>query len=205
MQLKPNDNDVLIIIDVQNDFCPDGALGVPLGDQVVPFINQISPQFSHIVLTQDWHPAAHSSFASSHIDAEPFSVIDMPYGPQTLWPEHCIQGSQGAQFHSDLDYTRAELIIRKGYRKEVDSYSAFFENDQKTPTGLSGYLNERGLTRIFCVGLATDYCVRFSAEDARKLNLDTVVLLPGCRGIDMDGSVKAALASMQAAGVSLTE
>jgi len=205
MQLTLTDTDVLIVIDVQNDFCPDGALAVPNGDEVVPLINEISSQFSHVVLTQDWHPAGHSSFASSHQNAEPFSTINMPYGEQTLWPDHCIQGSTGADFHVDLDYTQAELIIRKGYRHAIDSYSAFFENDHKTPTGLGGYLRERALKRIFCVGLATDFCVRFSAEDARKLDFETVVLLPACRGIDMDGSIKHALRSMQSNGVSISE
>lgn len=205
MQLSLSEKDVLLIIDVQNDFCPEGALAVPNGDQVVPFINSISTQFEHIIITQDWHPSGHSSFASSHTNAEPFSVVDMPYGPQTLWPNHCVQGSAGANFHPELDTTRAEMTIRKGYRSEVDSYSAFFENDHKTPTGLGGYLAERGLTHVYCVGLATDYCVRFSAEDARKLDLQTSVLLPGCRGIDMNDSVNGAIRSMQNAGVNLIE
>ena len=205
MQLDINDNDVLLVIDVQNDFCPEGALAVPDGDAVVSYINSISNLFKHIVLTQDWHPAGHSSFASSHTQAEPFSTIDMPYGTQTLWPDHCVQGSEGAQFHPDLDYTRAELIIRKGYNSAIDSYSAFFENDQSTPTGLGGYLQERGIKRVFCVGLATDFCVRFSAEDARKHQLDTTVLMPGCRGINMENSVAAALQALQSAGVHIID
>lgn len=205
MQLDTNNSDVLLIIDVQNDFCPSGALAVPDGGDVVPFINSISDQFQHIVLTQDWHPAGHSSFASSHADAPPYSTVEMSYGPQTLWPEHCVQGSIGAEFHADLNYTRAELIIRKGYREAIDSYSAFFENDQTTPTGLGGYLQERGIKRVFCAGLATDFCVRFSAEDARKQHLDTTVLLPGCRGINMDNSLEIGLSALRSAGVRLID
>lgn len=205
MQLDTNNNDVLLVIDVQNDFCPKGALAVPDGGDVVPFINSISDQFQHIVLTQDWHPAGHSSFASSHADATPYSTTEMPYGTQTLWPDHCVQGSIGAEFHTDLNHTRAELIIRKGYRKSIDSYSAFFENDQTTPTGLAGYLQERAIKRVFCVGLATDFCVRFSAEDARKQQFETLVLLSGCRGINMDNSVEAALTSLLSAGVTLLD
>lgn len=205
METNPTDADVLLIIDVQNDFCSKGALAVPDGESVVPVINELSEKFQHVVLTQDWHPAGHSSFASSHSGSDPFSTIDMPYGPQTLWPDHCVQGTKGAEFHPGLDTTKSELIIRKGYRPTIDSYSAFFENDQVTPTGLGGYLSERGIKRVFCVGLATDFCVRFSAEDARKHNLETIVLLAGCRGIDMDGSVKAATKAMTDCGVKLYE
>jgi len=203
MAIKPTEKDVLLVIDVQNDFCADGALAVPDGDAVVPAINELGAGFKHVVFTQDWHPSGHSSFASSHAGAEPFSQIDMPYGPQTLWPDHCVQGSNGAEFHPALHVNAGEMIIRKGFRTAIDSYSAFFENDQTTPTGLGGYLRERGLENVYCTGLATDFCVRFSAEDARKLGLNTIVLLPACRGIDMDGSVDAALESLKTAGVTL--
>lgn len=203
--MKPGKNDVLLVIDVQNDFCPGGALAVPDGDSVVPDINRMAGDFRHCVLTQDWHLAGHSSFASSHPGKMPFSTVTMPYGEQTLWPDHCIQGTEGAEFHPGLVLPRAEMIIRKGYTPEIDSYSAFFENDRKTPTGLAGYLSERGLTRVFCVGLATDFCVRFSAEDARKLGLETVVVLGACRGIDLGGSVAAGIEAMKAAGATLVE
>lgn len=198
---KINDTDLLLVIDVQNDFCPGGALAVPDGDSIVPLINEHMGKFKNIVLTQDWHPAGHSSFASSHDGAEPFSMTTMPYGEQTLWPDHCVQSSDGALFHSDLKTDSADLIIRKGFRPQIDSYSAFFENDQTTPTGLTGYLNERGIKRVFCCGLATDFCVRFSAEDARKQGFDTVVIENACRAIDMEGSLAAATDSMQSAGV----
>ena len=203
--MKPGKGDVLLVIDVQNDFCPGGGLAVPDGDSVVPDINRLAVDFDHCVLTQDWHPAGHSSFASSHAGKAPFSTIAMPYGEQTLWPDHCIQGSQGAQFHPGLALPRAELIIRKGYNAAIDSYSAFFENDRKTPTGLAGYLTERGLARIFCVGLATDFCVRFSAQDARRLGFETVVVLGACRGIDLGGSIAAGIEAMRAAGAILVE
>lgn len=203
MKLELSEYDVLLVIDVQNDFCAGGALEVPDGDAVVPVINDLINQFHHVVYTQDWHPAGHSSFASSHEDAAPFSMIDMPYGQQTLWPDHCVQGSTGAQFHPELNVQSGQLIIRKGFRHSIDSYSAFFENDHSTPTGLGGYLSERGVKRVFCTGLATDFCVRFSAEDAQKHALETVVLLPACRGIDMDGSLDTATTSMNAAGIEL--
>lgn len=203
MKIETTDTDVLLVIDVQNDFCPGGALEVSDGNAVVPSINSISDQFAHIVLTQDWHPSDHSSFASNHPDATPFSMTEMPYGSQTLWPDHCIQGSAGAEFHADLIYQRAELIIRKGFRSAIDSYSAFYENDQTTPTGLGGYLKERKINRVFCVGLATDFCVRFSAEDARKSGFETTVLLDGCRAIDMDGSLATAMANMKEMGINL--
>jgi nicotinamidase/pyrazinamidase len=201
MQMRPGDDDVLLIIDVQNDFCPGGALAVADGDAVVPVVNRLAEKFDHVVLTQDWHPSGHSSFATSHPGAAPFASIAMPYGPQTLWPDHCVQGSAGAAFHPRLETTRAELVIRKGFRPEIDSYSAFYENDRKTPTGLAGYLRERGLRRVFLAGLATDYCVHYSAVDARRLGFDTVLVEAGCRAIDLAGSLAAAWAAMTEAGV----
>jgi nicotinamidase/pyrazinamidase len=199
MDIRPSD--LLLVIDVQNDFCPGGALAVADGDAVVPVINRLAERFAHVVLTQDWHPAGHSSFATSHPGAAPFQAITMDYGPQTLWPDHCVQGTEGAAFHPQLATERAELVVRKGFRREIDSYSAFFENDRRTPTGLAGYLHERGLKRIFLVGLATDYCVHYSAVDARRLGFDTVVIEAGCRAIDLAGSLASAWASMQEAGV----
>ncbi|MCA1398750.1 bifunctional nicotinamidase/pyrazinamidase [Bradyrhizobium sp. BRP56] len=203
MKIAPDD--LLLLIDVQNDFCPGGALAVADGDAVVSVVNRLAGRFDHVVLTQDWHPAGHSSFATSHPGAAPFSAIAMPYGPQTLWPDHCIQGSAGAAFHPDLATERAELVIRKGFRSAIDSYSAFFENDRKTPTGLAGYLRERGLRRIVMAGLATDYCVQYSALDARRLGFGTTVVLAGCRAIDLGGSLAVATAAMRAAGVELVE
>ncbi len=201
MQIRLSHDDVLLIIDVQNDFCPGGALAVADGDAVVPVINRLSERFDHVVLTQDWHPSGHSSFATSHPGSAPFESINMPYGQQTLWPDHCIQGSAGAAFHPRLETTRAELVIRKGFRPEIDSYSAFYENDRRTPTGLAGYLRERGLQRIFMAGLATDYCVHYSAVDARRLGFDTVLVEAGCRAIDLAGSLDAAWAAITGAGV----
>ncbi|OCC00389.1 nicotinamidase [Labrys sp. WJW] len=203
--MKTGPNDALLVIDVQNDFCPGGALAVPDGDSVVPGINRMADDFAHCVLTQDWHPPGHSSFASSHPGKAPFTTVSMPYGEQTLWPDHCIQGSQGAEFHPGLALPGAEMIIRKGYNPAIDSYSAFFENDRRTPTGLAGYLRERGIGRLFCVGLATDFCVRFSAEDARRLGFETIVVLDACRGIDLGGSVAAGIAAMKAAGATLVD
>jgi nicotinamidase/pyrazinamidase len=200
MQIRPRD-DLLLIIDVQNDFCPGGALAVADGDATVPVINRLSQRFGHVAVTQDWHPSGHSSFATSHPGSSPFETIDMPYGPQTLWPDHCVQGTPGAALHPLLSTERAELVIRKGFRPEIDSYSAFFENDRRTPTGLAGYLRERGLKKIFLVGLATDYCVHYSAVDARRLGFDTIVIEAGCRAIDLNGSLAAAWTSMQEAGV----
>jgi nicotinamidase/pyrazinamidase len=194
----------LIVIDVQNDFCPGGALAVDGGDQIVPGINALMTEFDAVVLTQDWHPAGHSSFASSHAGKFPMDLIEMPYGPQVLWPDHCIQGSHGAAFHPDLITDRADLIIRKGYNPAIDSYSAFFENDQTTPTGLEGYLHTRGITDLTMVGLATDFCVNFSAVDAAKLGFKVTVRTDLCRGIDLNGSLQAALDGMAAAGVSLS-
>jgi nicotinamidase/pyrazinamidase len=201
MLIQPGNDDVLLIIDVQNDFCPGGALGVGDGDAVVPVINRLAERFDHMVLTQDWHPLGHSSFATSHPGASPFDSIVMPYGQQTLWPDHCVQGTAGAAFHPQLAIDRAELIIRKGFRRQIDSYSAFFENDRRTPTGLAGYLRDRGLRRVFLAGLATDYCVHYSAVDARRLGFDTVLVEAGCRAIDLSGSLAAAWAGMAAAGV----
>lgn len=193
----------LIVIDVQNDFCPGGALAVPEGDLIVPGINALIDAHVTVILTQDWHPAGHSSFASSHADKAPMELVDMPYGPQVLWPDHCVQGSNGAAFHKDLNTTRADLIIRKGYNPAIDSYSAFFENDQTTPTGLEGYLRTRGITDLVMVGLATDFCVNFSAVDAAKLGFAVTVRQDLCRAIDFDGSLATAQAGMTAAGVTL--
>ncbi len=192
----------LIVIDVQNDFCPGGALAVPGGDEIVAGVNAMMPDFDAVILTQDWHPAGHSSFASSHDGKVPYDLVDMAYGPQVLWPDHCIQGTTGAAFHADLR-TDADLIIRKGFRRDIDSYSAFFENDHKTPTGLEGYLRTRGISRLTMVGLATDFCVHYSAVDAAKLGFEVTVRLDACRAIDLDGSLDAALAAMKSAGVTL--
>ncbi|MEO9169091.1 MAG: bifunctional nicotinamidase/pyrazinamidase [Aestuariivirga sp.] len=194
---------LLLVIDVQNDFCPGGLLGVKGGDEIIPLINKLAQEHEHVVLTQDWHPAGHSSFASQHKGAAPFTQIEMSYGPQTLWPDHCIIGSQGAEFHKVLDIPNAELIIRKGFRREVDSYSAFFENDHETPTGLGGYLKERGFKHITCVGLAFDYCVRYSAEDAKALGFDVEVIETATRAIDLGGTVAATRKSFIQRGVVL--
>ncbi len=199
MQIQAGD--LLLVIDVQNDFCPGGALAVGEGDAVVPVINRLAERFDHVVLTQDWHPSGHSSFASSHPGSSPFESITMPYGPQTLWPDHCVQGTPGAGFHPKLLTDRAGLVIRKGFRRAIDSYSAFYENDRRTPTGLAGYLRERGLRRIFLAGLATDYCVYYSALDARREGFDAVVIEAGCRAIDLAGSLAAAWTGMTEAGV----
>ena len=193
----------LLVIDVQNDFCSGGALAVPDGEAVVPLVNDMLDDFPVRVFTQDWHPPRHSSFASEHPGRAPLEVIEMPYGPQVLWPDHCIQGTEGAAFHPDLRTDPADLIVRKGFRREVDSYSAFFENDHVTTTGLEGYLRTRGVTKVVCVGLATDFCVNFSALDAAKLGFETVVETAACRGIDANGSLATATAGMQAAGVTL--
>lgn len=195
--------EALIVIDVQNDFCPGGSLAVAGGDEIVPLVNQLSAGFEHVVLTQDWHPQHHSSFASSHPGRQAFETIDMPYGPQTLWPDHCVQGSGGAAFHPDLNRLRAELIVRKGFRTAIDSYSAFYENDHATPTGLAGYLRERGIGSITLVGLATDYCVAYSALDAARLGFEVVVRMDACRAIDLGGSLAVMTAKMKEAGVVL--
>ena len=194
-----------VIIDVQNDFCPEGALAVADGDAVVAPINAMMADFDHVILTQDWHPNDHSSFASQHDGLDPFSTTTMDYGEQTLWPDHCIQGLIGAEFHPELNLDRAELIIRKGYRRMIDSYSAFFENDKTTPTGLGGALKERGITHLTMAGLATDFCVAFSALDAAKLGFEVTVHLPACRAIDLGGSLDAALQNMADAGVTLID
>jgi nicotinamidase/pyrazinamidase len=196
-------NDVLVVIDVQNDFCPGGALAVTRGDEVVPIINRLSAQFGSAVLTQDWHPSGHRSFASSHPGQAAYATVEVDYGAQTLWPDHCVQGSRGADFHAGLDVACAQLVIRKGFRPSIDSYSAFFENDRKTPTGLAGYLRERGFRRVVLTGLATDYCVAYSAIDAAQLGFAPVVMLEACRAIDLGGSLAAALDAMQKAGVML--
>ena len=190
----------LLVIDVQNDFCPGGALAVAGGDEIVTGINATMADFSAVVLTQDWHPAGHSSFASTH-GVAPMSMTQMPYGPQVLWPDHCIQGTSGAAFHADLLVDRADLIIRKGYNPAIDSYSAFFENDRITPTGLEGYLRTRGIKTLTLVGLATDFCVNYSAVDAAKLGFDVTVNMGLCRAIDFDGSLDAAKSGMSDAGV----
>ena len=196
-------NDVLIVTDVQNDFCPGGALAVPRGDEVIAPILCIAPRFRHIVLTQDWHPAHHTSFAASHPGKKPYESIELAYGAQTLWPRHCVQGSPGAEFHPALHLPQAELILRKGFRPQVDSYSAFFENDRTTPTGLAGYLHERGLPRVFLAGLAYDYCVGYSAIDARRLAFPAVVLRDACRAIDLEGSVAVMETQFAEAGVAV--
>lgn len=190
----------LIVIDVQNDFCPGGALAVPDGDKIVPAINAMMADYDAVILTQDWHPFGHSSFASSHAAKAPYDMIDMPYGPQILWPDHCVQGSDGAEFHPDLR-TDGDLILRKGFRPGIDSYSAFFENDQETPTGLEGYLKTRKISELTLVGLATDFCVHFSAVDAARLGFSVTVDLSACRAIDLDGSLDGAMAAMKSAGV----
>ncbi len=196
-------SDALIVVDLQNDFCPGGALAVAGGDEIVPLVNDMIRHAEHVLLTQDWHPAGHSSFASSHADRQAFESIDMPYGAQTLWPDHCIQGSKGAAFHTGLAWTKAELVVRKGFRPGIDSYSAFFENDRLTPTGLAGYLRERGIGEITLVGLATDFCVAYSALDAVSHGFVTNVRLDACRAIDLNGSLELMIGKMRDAGVTL--
>ena len=193
-------NNAILVIDVQNDFCPGGALAVAEGDEIVAPINALLPEFPVRVLTQDWHPADHLSFASQH-NAEPMTTTEMPYGTQVLWPDHCIIGSDGAAFHPKLDTKYADLVIRKGFRREIDSYSAFFENDRSTPTGLDGYLRSREVDSVTLVGLATDFCVNYSAVDAAKLGFNVTVVESLCRAIDFDGSLAAAKAAMTEAGV----
>jgi nicotinamidase/pyrazinamidase len=198
-------HDALIVIDVQNDFCPGGTLAVADGDAVIEPIHRLAVKFDHILLTQDWHPAGHSSFASAHAGKVPFEQIEMSYGAQTLWPDHCVQGSWGAEFHPALQLTMAELILRKGFRREVDSYSAFFENDRMTATGLGGYLRGRGLTRLFLAGLAFDFCVGYSALDAQRLGFEAIVLRDACRPIDLNGSLQNIETDFARAGVLLME
>ena len=192
MAEKITDSDVLLAVDVQNDFCPGGSLAVPGGDEIVRLVNRLAGRLQHMILTQDWHPPAHSSFASANPGRQPFEVVTFPYGPQVLWPDHCVQETRGAAFHDGLHIPHAELIIRKGYRRAIDSYSAFFENDRTTPTGLAGYLRERGLSRIFLAGLALDFCVRYSAEDGHRCGFDIVVVEEAPRGIVLNAWVDAA-------------
>jgi nicotinamidase/pyrazinamidase len=203
MNSGAGEREVLIVVDVQRDFCPGGALAVPGGDEIVPAVNALAQRFDHVILTQDWHPPGHASFASAHRGKAPFDTIELDYGPQTLWPDHCVQGTKGAGFHPGLAIPRVELIVRKGYHPAIDSYSAFRENDRKTPTGLAGYLRERGFERISICGLATDYCVFYSATDARAAGFDTTVVLEASRGIDLDGSLGRAISTMREAGVAL--
>ena len=199
MQLTPTD--CLLIIDVQNDFLPGGALAVPDGDQVIPVVNRLAQAFGRVVLTQDWHPSEHVSFAANHPGAQPFGTIELPYGQQVLWPVHCVQHSAGAALADGLDVPHAQLTVRKGYHPHIDSYSAFFEADRKTPTGLLGYLRELGITRVFCVGLATDFCVAWSALDARAAGLEVAVIEDACRAIDLNGSLAQAWQHMADAGI----
>ena len=203
--MRIGSEDVLIVVDLQNDFCPGGALEVREGDAVIEPIHRVAVQFEHIVLTQDWHPANHTSFATMHPGKIPYDTIELGYGAQTLWPVHCVQGSCGAEFHPALSLPRAELIVRKGFDAAIDSYSAFFENDRSTPTGLAGYLRERGLRRCFLVGLAYDYCVGYSALDARRLGFEAVVVRDACRAIDLNGSAAAIEAEFVATEVALIE
>jgi nicotinamidase/pyrazinamidase len=191
----------LIVVDVQNDFCPGGALAVPKGDEVVPVVNRLAARFENVVLTQDWHPRGHASFASSHPGRKPFETIDLPYGKQVLWPDHCVQGTRGAAFHDKLETARAQLVIRKGFHREIDSYSGFLEADRETTTGLAGFLKEKGFQELFVCGLATDFCVAWTALDARATGFEVTVLEDACRAIDLEGSLERAWADMAAAGV----
>jgi len=191
----------LVVVDVQNDFIPGGALAVARGGEVVPVINRLAARFDNVVLTQDWHPRGHASFASSHAGRKPFETIELPYGTQVLWPDHCVQGTPGAALHADLDVTKAQLVIRKGHHRAIDSYSAFLEADRKTSTGLAGYLKERGFTKLHVCGLATDFCVAWTALDARAAGFDTTVIEEACRAIDLDGSLARAWSDMASAGV----
>ena len=199
--IRPGPHDVLLVVDVQNSFLPGGSLAVKDGEQVIPVINRIAPAFSNAILTQDWHTPEHSSFASSHPGKRPFDTVALSYGTQVLWPDHCVQGTPGAELARDLDVPHAQLVVRKGYRRDVDSYSAFYEADGTTPTGLTGYLRDRGLTRVFVCGLATDFCVLWSALDARKAGFAASVIEDASRGIDTDGSLARAWRQMQDAGI----
>ncbi|PCM49440.1 nicotinamidase/pyrazinamidase [Pseudomonas fluorescens] len=203
MQISPRT--ALLVIDVQNDFIPGGQLAVPEGDQIVPLINRLGGLFKQVVIAQDWHPSGHASFASSHPGHQPYEVIQLPYGEQVLWPEHCVQGTAGAEFHPELNLPHAQLIIRKGCNPDIDSYSAFLEADRRTTTGLAGYLKERGIDTVYMVGLALDFCVMFSALDARAAGFNAFVVLDACRAIDRDGSLAAAIERMQTAGVGLIQ
>jgi len=200
-KISPDERSVLIVVDVQNCFLPGGSLAVKEGEQVVPIINRIARAFTNVVLTQDWHTPQHVSFASAHRGTKPFETIRLPYGDQVLWPDHCVQGTSSADISKDISIPQAELIVRKGYHKDMDSYSAFFEADHKTPTGLAGYLKERSIDKVFVAGLATDFCVAWTAIDARSIGLETYVVEDACRGIDTNGSLAAAWATMQKAGV----
>ena len=200
-KIKPGPQDVLLVIDIQNCFTPGGSLAVKDGDAIVPLVNRLARGFQHVILTQDWHTPGHVSFASSHPGKKPFETTSLPYGTQVLWPDHCVQGTEGAELHKDLKIPHAELILRKGYRQQMDSYSAFYEADGKTPTGLTGYLRDRGLTRVFLAGLATDFCVGWSALDARKAGFSAAVIEDACRGIDVGGSLAKAWQDMLGAGV----
>ncbi len=204
-RMRVDSRAILIVIDVQNDFCPGGALAVADGDAVIEPIHRIAPLFGHVMLTQDWHPAGHHSFAHAHPGKHPFEQVEAHYGEQTLWPDHCVQGTPGAEFHPDLRLTQAELILRKGFRPNIDSYSAFFENDHTTATGLAGYLRERGLDQVFLAGLAYDYCVGFSALDARRLGFPATIVRDACRSIDLNGSVARMESEFAAAGVTLAD
>ncbi|MEO6912266.1 MAG: bifunctional nicotinamidase/pyrazinamidase [Edaphobacter sp.] len=201
MAIRPQPDDALLVIDVQNDFCPGGALAVAEGDQVVPIINALAKRFDHVILTQDWHPAGHISFASTHPGKSPYKMIQAPYGPQSLWPEHCLQNTKGAAFHPALDIPHAELILRKGFRRHIDSYSAFLENDHFTSTGLAGYLRERGLHRLFLCGLAYDFCVRYSAIDGATLGFECLVVEDATRPVNLPNSVAETNAALAASGI----
>jgi nicotinamidase/pyrazinamidase len=201
MSIVLTPSDALLIIDLQNDFCPGGALGVPEGDQIVSLVNQLARRFEHVILTQDWHPSGHISFASSHPGTKPFDTIELAYGTQTLWPNHCVQGTSGAAFHPDLDVPHAALIVRKGFRRHIDSYSAFLEDDHKTPTGLASYLRERGLKRLFLCGLAYDFCVRYSAIDGTSLGFECLVIEDATRPVSLPGSVEKTNAAFADKGV----
>ena len=193
--------DVLLVVDVQNDFCSGGRLAVPRGEEVVPVINELARQFEHVVLTQDWHPAGHHSFASSHPGKKPYETVELAYGTQILWPDHCIQDTDGAGLHGELRIPHAELVLRKGYHREIDSYSAFYENDHTTHTGLAGYLRERAFERVYIAGLAFDFCVRFSAEDAKREGFEVAVVENACRGIDIEGSLRATRQTFETLGI----
>ena len=197
------DSRCLVVVDVQNDFCPGGALAVPRGDEVLPVINRLAPRFANVVLTQDWHPRGHASFASSHAGRRPFETIELPYGKQVLWPDHCVQGTPGAAFHSALQTDKAQLVVRKGIHRDIDSYSGFLEADRATATGLAGYLKEKGLRELYVCGLATDFCVAWTALDARAVGFEVAVVDDACRAIDLEGSLARARADLVAAGVRL--
>jgi nicotinamidase/pyrazinamidase len=199
------DSDVLLVVDVQNDFCEGGALAVPRAQEIVPLVNRLAARFDNVVLTQDWHPRDHRSFASAHPGRKPYEVVPLSYGQQVLWPDHCVQGSEGARLHRALDIPHAQLVIRKGFRRAIDSYSAFYENDHRTRTGLCGYLRDRGVSRVFLVGLAFDFCVRYSAEDAQRDGFRAIVIEDAARGIDVGGSMAEARAALTARGVELAD